>query len=59
MLNSEESLSHGVIRDRRISIITRVAPSEASSYLFDAFGTLEEGDYEIDNFEPPMLPPLK
>ena len=57
MLNSEESLSHGVIRDRRI--ITRVAPSEASSYLFDALGTLEDGDYEIDNFEPPMLPPLK
>jgi len=61
VLSAEESRPLGVNRDRRISIMTRAAPSEQQDRLFDEFGTFEEDD-EIDDFDqkpPPMLPPLK
>ena len=41
ILDTEESKQFDVSRSRRISIITRVAPQNVESKIFDSFGTLE------------------
>ena len=41
ILDTEESKEFNVSRSRRISIITRVAPQNVESKIFDSFGTLE------------------